>query len=433
MDYKKISDRISKEFDSYELYFLREKTKKYESRNLELYSVELKEEEGVALRAIKDNRMVFSYSYEDEERLTDALIKNCHYLLPFIDADKDNLLPDFSSVYPTVDLYDSSGISIDEDYKKEAALKIEKSIIDYDKRIAATRNCELQEIEIEAKIINSNNVSAEAKKTIFVVSGMCAAKDKDEVSWYDWQWSHYLKDIDIEEFSEGIAKKAISFLGGEQIETGIYRGILTPQSACDILGILSVSFLAESLYKNKTRLKDKIGEKCFSGLIDIVHSCVKGINSFPFDGEGIFYPDTMVVKEGVFETFLYDTYYGKKYSRSSTGSSIRAGIKEPPKCGIMGLYIKDGSWQDKDLPDDYIVIEELMGTHTANPITGDFSLGAVGYINRGGVKKPFKEVIFSGNVFELFSYVSRVGSDIKFYGTYGSPSLFIDELKISGR
>jgi PmbA protein len=74
-----------------------------------------------------------------------------------------------------------------------------------------------------------------------------------------------------------------------------------------------------------------------------------------------------------------------------------------------------------------------MGTHTANPITGDFSLGTAGYICESGDKKPFQGVIFSGNIFELLNNVREVGNDLRFYGAFGSPSLFVEGIKISGK
>jgi len=74
-----------------------------------------------------------------------------------------------------------------------------------------------------------------------------------------------------------------------------------------------------------------------------------------------------------------------------------------------------------------------MGAHTANPITGDFSLGAVGYMCKNGEKTPFQGVIFSGNVFELLKNVKEAGNDLRYYGVSGSPSLFVEGIKISGK
>jgi len=158
-----------------------------------------------------------------------------------------------------------------------------------------------------------------------------------------------------------------------------------------------------------------------------------GIDSFPFDGEGIPSKENIIVNNGYFETFLYDSYYGHKFGVDSTGNSARSGIKEPPKCSTRGTYISQSERGIRDILSNGIIIEELMGTHTANPITGDFSLGASGYICKNGEKTPFQGVIFSGNVFELLKNVKEVGNDLRFYGVFGSPSLLIEGLKISGK
>jgi PmbA protein len=158
-----------------------------------------------------------------------------------------------------------------------------------------------------------------------------------------------------------------------------------------------------------------------------------GIDSFPFDGEGVSSKENIIVNKGYFETFLYDSYYGHKFGVHSTGNSARSGIKETPKCGTRGTSISQGIRDVSGILSNGIIIEELMGTHTANPITGDFSLGASGYICRNGEKTPFQGVIFSGNVFELLRNVKEAGNDLRFYGSFGSPSLFAEGLKISGK
>lgn len=434
MELNDIAERLDKVFDSYEIFYLKERAKRYESRDLHIYGYEFKEEEGVAVRGIKDKKLVFSYSYNLNDRGLDKLLTNSIELLPYIDRDDDNGFLVATKNYPVLNLYDQDGIGIDDDTKKEMAITIERSMKDFDSKIVATRGCELNETDIEIKIINSNNIHASTKKTLYVITGMAVAREKDEVSWYDWQWSYFLKDLKIKDFGSRIAEKAISFLESRQIETGIYDGILRPQAACDILSILSGSFLSENLFKNKTKLKDRIEKKCFSEVINITDSGSVGLGASPFDGEGMALSNNSVVKNGVFLTFLYDVYYGKKFSVTSTGNSVRFNLKEPPRCGVRGMFIEKGNINlHNDAISDGIIIEELIGTHTANPITGDFSLGAIGYLIKNKKKTPFKEVIFSGNVFDLLNNVRAVGTDLKFYGIYGSPSLFIEGMKISGR
>lgn len=432
MDIEKIKDTINNTFDSWEVYYHKEHGKKFESREREICGIEIKEEEGVALRAIKDHRMVFTYTYEPDNA-PESLLSNATALLPFMERDDDRFLPGKQDKYPVLSLYDYKGLKIDDEQKTALLLEMESAIRDYDKRIVTVRNCELQEIEQQVKIKNSHGLTAEGANTLYTLSAYCVAKDKDEVSWYDWTWSHNFAELDGKKLAREIAQKTISFLSGKQIDTGVYEGILSPQAACDMLGILSEAFIAENVFKNKTKLKGKENTECFSEVITIIDSGTMGIDSFPFDGEGIPSKENIIVKNGYFKGFLYDSYYGHKYGVGSTGNSARSGIKEPPKCGPRGTFVNRGERDIGSILSNGVIIEELMGTHTANSITGDFSLGTGGYICKSGEKTPFQGVIFSGNVFELLKNVKEVGNDLKFYGVFGSPSLFVEGIKISGK
>lgn len=432
MDIEKIRDAVDGRLDSWEIYCHKEREKQFESKEREICGIEIKEEEGVALRAMKDHRIVFTYTY-DQDNAPELLLKNASALIPFIERDDDRFFPDKQNEYPVLSLHDDESLKIDDGQKTSLLIDMESAIRDYDKRIITVRNCELREIELKTKIVNSNGLTAEGSKSLYVISAYCVAKDEDEVSWYDWSWSHTLKELQWKKMATNIAEKTISFLSGKQIDTGIYEGILAPQAACDILGILSDAFLAENLYKQKTKLKGKEKTKCFSENLTIIDSGAQGVESFSFDGEGMPTQENIVVEKGHFETFLYDSYYGRKCGFVSTGNSVRSGIKQPPKCGPRGMFVQRGERDISNVLSNGVIIEELMGTHTANPITGDFSLGAGGYIYKNGVKMPFQGVIFSGNVFELLKNVKEVGNDLKFYGIYGSPSLFITGIKISGK
>ncbi len=268
---------------------------------------------------------------------------------------------------------------------------------------------------------------------MFSLSALCVAGDGDEeVAWSDWSWSHHLRKIDAGGLATNTAAKTISFLFGKPIPTGTYEGILAPQAVCDLLGILSGSFLSENLYKDKTRLKGKVGKPVFAGSIAITDSGLQGADAFPFDGEGVPSRENIIVRNGTFEAFLFDTHYAAKYGVSSTANEVRSSLKELPKCSTRGMYVKSGSRDITTELTNGIIIEELMGVHTANPITGDFSLGITGYILRDGESRPFQGVMFSGNVFDVLSSLKEAGTDFRWYGAFGAPSLYVEGLKISG-
>lgn len=431
MEIERLEGHLRDAFDAYEVCLIIERMRVFEAADRDLYGRELSEEEGIALRAVKNGQPIFSYTFEKGERAIAALIENARALMPFMEADGHYRLPASFAHYPPMNLYDEAGIKVAQEEKISTLLSMEGTILDFDRRIQKTRSCELHEDEITVKILNSHGLKAEARKTVYMMAALCVAADEEEVSWYDWAWANRLDGIDGQALGRKIAEKTISFLGGEALSTGTYDGCLTPGAACDLLSLLASSFLGENIDKNKTKLKGKEGSRLFSELINITDSGLVGIGGFPFDGEGVPSKENSLVREGILQGFLFDEYYGGKLGSPSTGNSIRTGIKEPPKNGARGFYIEGGKTDLSGLTEG-IIIEELMGTHTANPVTGDFSLGALGYVYRGSEKKPFKGVMVSGNVFDLLNNVKAVGNDLTFYGTFGSPTLFIEGFKISG-
>ena len=67
---------------------LTRKRNKIEARDGEICSAEYKEEEGYALRAIKESRPVFGYTY-DRKDPAGKLIANAQALLPVMEIDED--------------------------------------------------------------------------------------------------------------------------------------------------------------------------------------------------------------------------------------------------------------------------------------------------------------------------------------------------------
>jgi PmbA protein len=66
-------------------------------------------------------------------------------------------------------------------------------------------------------------------------------------------------------------------------------------------------------------------------------------------------------------------------------------------------------------------------------VTGNFSLGASGIlIENGKLTRPVKGFAVAGNILDLFRDVSALGSDIRYFGSTGAPSLLLPELAVSG-
>jgi PmbA protein len=116
---------------------------------------------------------------------------------------------------------------------------------------------------------------------------------------------------------------------------------------------------------------------------------------------------------------------------------MRGGFKGVPGVGLTNLYIAPGSQTPEGLIRSTkrgLQVMEIMGAHMANPISGDFSVGATGFwIENGKVAYPVREITIAGNVLDLMKNVEAVANDLRFQGRIGSPSLLVKELSIGGK
>jgi PmbA protein len=80
-----------------------------------------------------------------------------------------------------------------------------------------------------------------------------------------------------------------------------------------------------------------------------------------------------------------------------------------------------------------LYITEVMGMHTANPVSGDFSVGVSGLlIKNGELTTPVRGVAVAGNILELFKSVNCVADDLRFFVGKGAPTIRVDSITVSG-
>ena len=111
-------------------------------------------------------------------------------------------------------------------------------------------------------------------------------------------------------------------------------------------------------------------------------------------------------------------------------------MQDPPAPGVTNIFIQPGTLAPakvEQMMGTGLQITDLIGLHTANPITGDFSLGASGHwIENGERRHAVRGIAVSGNFHDILAKVEAVGSDLRFYGGTGSPSLLISAIDVGG-
>jgi len=232
--------------------------------------------------------------------------------------------------------------------------------------------------------------------------------------------------------------KATSLLHPEPYETKAVPVLIFRDAMAMLLETFSVIFSGEYLLKEKTLLKGKVGEVIASELISIIDdgTLKDGFMSFPFDAEGVKTSRKVLVDKGVLKGFIHSLYTAKKLKENPTGNSVRESFRALPSCQVSNFYIEAGDMEMEELLsayDEVFLVLDLMGLHTADPVSGDFSLGASGIIyKRGKKEKSVRELTISGNILELLKSVKGVGKDLTFYANIGSPSLLVEKLTVGG-
>lgn len=242
--------------------------------------------------------------------------------------------------------------------------------------------------------------------------------------------SYYKGFRNIPDFEEELSKGLKSALRDADLsfnakqESG-FEGevVLEPHTAVSIIGILMSNLYADNVYHKRSRFENPgvdVANEAFT-LID--DSTIEGkLGSYSFDGEGNPSQRTVLIEEGILKSFLFDEYYAKLMNAKSTGNAVRD-FRTTPHIGTSNLIV-DGKREDLEDLDNAVVIKKVFGEHTANPISGDFSLTVeLGYKIEEGELKPFKDNMFVGNVFEVIKSINALGKKEEELGGFISPRI----------
>ena len=114
---------------------------------------------------------------------------------------------------------------------------------------------------------------------------------------------------------------------------------------------------------------------------------------------------------------------GKEGARS-TGNAVRSGYSDVPRVGIRNIIISSPDARDLLAETKGLLIGGLIGAHTANPISGDFSVEAKNafFIAPGEEAKPIRSLMLAGNFFELLKDI-EIGRDVRAIGSIVTPTV----------
>lgn len=424
--------------DAFEVAGMAESSLVIEARKQLVHSFRRSTTRGVAIRVVKDGRLVFASTTDISPQSIERCVVHLVEALPHITPSDEAVIPKTGEKMG--ELSEKRGrlpYEIKEDEKIRRAFSLESAAIAADSRITRVQHACYEERSHSLIVENSNGVSAEGSREIsFCEIKAIAGEGPAAETAYEFAFSPCFDGIDAEAVAKRAALRAVAKLGGKPIKLGNANVLFAPRAAQSILKLAVPSFFADNVQRGKSRVAESRGRRIYCPEISIVDDGLMpgGLGSFLFDGEGIPKRRTVLVRNGVVENWLYDGARAAKDNVPSTGSCVREGLNRLPVIGVSNCFIKGGEKSAGELikmAGRGVLITELSGTHTASTISGDFSLGFEGMLIEGGVAgAPVRAMTVAGNVHELLSRVTGVGSDLEFFGSYGAPSVLVEGLTL---
>lgn len=424
--------------DKFEIYFEKQKVTKIDSKDQKIDTFTDEEDIGLSIRVIKNKKLGFSFTTSLHPRAIEQAIQNAFQIASYMPEDP---YIDFiyyeKYQYPSLNQLDKESLKMPLQAKIEITRQLEASCKQADSRITGVRSASISEINKELHMVDSSGKSIESYATGYTANILCKAEtSEDSQMGSEFCFSSYLKDINIVELGQSAAQNAIELLGAKQAPTLHCPAVLKDAAVSELVEFLASSFSAEQIDKGRSILLGRQhNQTLFSKKITLIEDGLypNAMGSCPFDAEGIPSQRTLLLHEGIFLNTLCNSYYGKKMNLPVTGSSIRS-LKSPPTIGFSNLFLQPGKTNSLlDGISKGVFITELMGVHTANPVTGDFSLGASGLmIEKGKLTHPIRGFAIAGNLLDLLSKVTDISGHLKWFGRIGAPSLRLSDLSIGG-
>lgn len=386
---------------------------------------------GIGIRVILKGKMGFAYT-TDLSKLQQT-VESAVFNAKCNVAD-ENFIFASKSQYPTV-----KGI-----YHQEIRYLEVENTVDFAKTMIQTaleEKCQPTSGGVSAGcfksvIANSQGLYCEEISTMF--SGFISVNipDGEGVSTaHESDSSRYL-DIDPEKISRKACEIARQSKNGKPVETKDMNVILDHNAAAALVYTFANALNADNVQRGRSVFADKVGEQILSPLLTIYDdgTLKRGLNTAQSDGEGVPSEKTTLIEKGFLRNFVYDLYTSKKGGVSSTGNGMRSSFADMPSVGFSNFIIDFEDLKEISEVRDGLLVTDLLGAHTANPISGDFSVEAMNAfkIIDGDVSYPVKKAMISGNVFETFKKAWAASKETRQLGPFVVPPILVSELRVVG-
>lgn len=408
--------------------------------------VELIEEAGhraVGMRVMKGKRVALTSTSDltpgGLARFLDDALELCELSQedPFAGPADPDLLA--KGALPELDLYDPAGGGVGAERAIAQAKAAEQAAFDADARITNSEGATYARTAGGFGIALSGGFRGGYLGSYQSLTIAPVAEDEGgkRRRGHHWAARRHLADLEAPEaVGREAARRTLAKLGPRKVPSCEAPVIFDPDAARALLGVLAGAIMGGSVWRKSSYLAGREGTPIASPLVTVVDDPLmpRAPGSRPFDGEGLPTRRNVIVEGGVLKTYLCDSYSGRKLGRPSTASASRGasgGVGE----STSNFILQPGTVSPEDIIADTprgLYVTSMMG-FGYNPVTGDFSRGAIGFwVENGKLAFPVSEITISLNFDDLLKRIDALGSDLDLRTSIASPTFRVSNMTIAG-
>lgn len=397
--------------------------------------------EGVGVRVIVDKKQGFAYAGTLDEKVVLDALAEARDNATFGEPDEFNGLatPDGVAV-ADLDLWPEGLASVPTADKVAFAIDLERATTGRDPRVTGVRTAVFSDAMGEGAVATSTGIRSwgRAGTCYLAVQALATADGETQIAG-GLSVGREVTDLDIEEAAEDAVMRATRLLGSTKPSTQRVTLVLEPRMTATILGLVGGMLNGESVLKGRSPFANRVGEAIASPLLTFVDDPTdpRSLGAEAHDGEGLATRRNELVRDGMLQRFLHNSYTGRRSGTASTGSAQR-GISSTPSVGAGALAVQPGQGSAEELlgaVDHGLFVTSMAGLHSGvNPVSGDFSVGVEGLMVRGGaLSEPVREATIASTLQRLLLDIAAVGADLEWLPDgSGGVTLVIPDIALSG-
>ena len=365
------------------------------------------------VRVIKNARTGIAYSEASDSDALRLMVAQALENARFAGTDPHEQILDYAGTLET----DDAILCPDDDAtlaeKIDAALAMESKLRACDK-VRNVPNNGVEDVTREQHLFSTAGLCAHSRSRVCAAGTFALAEDGDRnVLTGIIRSARRFRELDPDAIVNETHARCLALLDGTAVPSRHYDVLFDAECQSMLFGVFGMMFSGKAAKDGVNPMRDKVGETVSDESLNVCDAPHRtdGLHYALFDCEGTATASTRLIDAGRLATLIHNSATASHFGLRSTGHAVRS-PRSPLGVRIHQLEVEAGRMTEADLASgEYLEIVDLTGLHSgANPVSGDFSFGAAGFLCRNGDRvRAVRNITVAGNFYDLLKRIAGVG------------------------